>query len=127
MQDPRGCITDESASSESSHEGSIDESFSEDKQLPEISAAFDRFAQWAFGPSGFRSLQVLVLGDFSYRGRYSWGNVLLCRKSDSTPNLPGGIPDRNYPHLIKGDSEWDLLRKYDHALQACPIDLLLED
>jgi hypothetical protein len=99
--------------------------FSKNRSFPELTENLDGFAQWAFGGNGFRSLQVLVFGDFSYNERYSWGNVLLCRQCDSAP---GGVVRKNYRHLTKGDtSEHELLRTYSHVLQACPTDLLLRD
>ncbi|KAL1965854.1 hypothetical protein VTN77DRAFT_4987 [Rasamsonia byssochlamydoides] len=120
--------TSATGSSESSEDKRSGESLSKEKRFPEIPEALDKFAQWAFGHKGFRSLQVLAFGDFSYNGRYSRGNVLLCRKSDSAQMQQGGLPGKNYRHLTKGDQSLrDLLRKYFHVLQACPTDLLLKD
>ncbi|KAA8652800.1 uncharacterized protein ATNIH1004_001705 [Aspergillus tanneri] len=86
---------------------------------------FDEFAQWAFGENGFSSLQILAYGDFSYRGRYSTTNILLCR--DSTPPQHSSPRQRNYRHLAETDkSLWHMLHQYAYALQACPAGFLLE-
>ncbi|KKZ60477.1 hypothetical protein EMCG_04841 [[Emmonsia] crescens] len=39
--------------------------------FPRTTPHLHDFAQWAFGPRGFQSLQTLVLGDFSCEGLYS--------------------------------------------------------
>jgi len=95
---------------------------------PNITKDLDKFAQWAFGHDGIKSLQVLAFGDFSYNGRYSKGNMLLCRQANSVRMQRGGLPGKNYRHITKGDrSLRGLLHKYSHALQACPTEGLLED
>ncbi|KAL4891314.1 hypothetical protein BDV59DRAFT_194491 [Aspergillus ambiguus] len=43
---------------------------------------FVAFSQWAFGPAGLPSLQVLAFGDFSHQGRYRQQQFLVCRRSE---------------------------------------------
>ncbi|KAL2817947.1 hypothetical protein BDW59DRAFT_129607 [Aspergillus cavernicola] len=97
--------------------------FSRINGCPEITRAFHKFAQWAFGARGFPSLQVLAYGDFSYNGRYKKSNALFCRDV--------GLPtpsERNYRRLTKADKPlWDMLHQHTDILQACPTDLLLEE
>ncbi|KAI8295983.1 Methyltransferase fsa4 [Colletotrichum sp. SAR11_240] len=45
---------------------------------------FQRFAEWAFGPAGIPSLEILAFGDFSCRGRYSHLSFMLCRQEGSS-------------------------------------------
>jgi hypothetical protein len=102
-------------------ESSDDESF----DSPKITEELDEFAQWAFGENGLQSLRVLAFGDFSYNGRYSRGNVLLCRQYDSATSKS---PGKNYRYFTSRDlPEWRLFQKHFDVLQACPTDLLLKD
>ena len=52
------------------------------------------FAHWAFGPDGLTTLQVLALGDFSFRGRFANNQVLLCRQE---PRTSGSADDALSP------------------------------
>ena len=83
------------------------------------------FASWAFGSLGIQSLRVIAFGDFSHDGRYSKGNVLLGRASESM--AVGASADRNYRILNKDDrAHMELFEKYLSVLEACPTDSLLE-
>lgn len=42
---------------------------------------FVSFSQWAFGPTGLPSLQILAFGDFSHQGRYRQQQFLVRRKN----------------------------------------------
>lgn len=97
---------------------------SEDK-FPEVTETLDEFSQWAFGPQGFQSLEILIFGDLSLNGRYAKGNVYLCRNI-----VTGRIGEslKHYRHMTKEDqTHYEVLRKYSHILSACPTDLILED
>ncbi|EEQ31367.1 conserved hypothetical protein [Microsporum canis CBS 113480] len=84
----------------------------------EASQDLDFLAQWAFGKKGYPSLQLLAFGDFSFNGRYSSENVLLCRQQE-----PGTSRGKKYRHVTKDDSfALHLFRQYSHVLQACPSD-----
>ena len=83
------------------------------------------FASWAFGSQGIQSLRVIAFGDFSYDGRYSKGNVLLGRASESM--AMGAQADRNYRPFDKDrQPHMELFEKYLNVLEACPTDSLLE-
>jgi hypothetical protein len=69
------------------------------------------FAMWAFSNDGLPNLAVLAWGDFSYEGRYSKFNALLCRS------------ENGYRHLNSADmSLWDLVQDNMDMLAACPLD-----
>ncbi|PLB43542.1 hypothetical protein P170DRAFT_55757 [Aspergillus steynii IBT 23096] len=73
------------------------------------------FAQWAFGADGLSNLQVLAWGDFSYRGRYSKFNLLLCRS------------DGGYRTLTPSDTiPWSLVQDNLDMLAACAFEDILE-
>lgn len=48
---------------------------------------FRRFAEWAFGPQGLASLEVIAYGDFAYDGRAGTRNLLLCRSTKGRGNF----------------------------------------
>jgi hypothetical protein len=73
------------------------------------------FADWAFGVDGFQNLQVLAFGDFSYDGRYSKYNVLLCRS------------EHGYQKLTRDQVPyWDLIQSHMDMLEACPYDNIFD-
>lgn len=73
------------------------------------------FAQWAFSADGLPSLQVLAYGNFSYEGRYSKFNLLLCRS------------DGGYKTLTQSDIlPWNLVQDNEDMLASCPLDDILE-
>ncbi|KAJ5146605.1 uncharacterized protein N7515_001169 [Penicillium bovifimosum] len=72
-------------------------------------------AQWAFSADGLPNLQVLAWGDFSYGGRYSKFNLLLCKS------------DNGYQTLTPSDiMSWNLVQDNLDMLAACPLDDILE-
>ncbi|EEQ29197.1 uncharacterized protein MCYG_02016 [Microsporum canis CBS 113480] len=86
---------------------------------------FDAFAQWAFGPDGFRSLQLIALGDFSSshfssgQSEAKYEKLLICPKTEPESEPP--FPGKNHRVVTRHDRiQQDLLRKHAHALQACP-------
>ena len=88
------------------------------------------FANWAFGPHGVPSLQVLAYGDFSFDGRFSQYNTLMCPGTGwSTPaQQPTGELGWTFRRLKKSDKVlWDLVNKNADFLGACPTDLILSD
>ncbi|KAH8744519.1 hypothetical protein F5882DRAFT_313130, partial [Hyaloscypha sp. PMI_1271] len=46
-----------------------------------------KFINWAFGPRGLPTLEVLAFGDFSHVGPFDVHNKLLCRHTRSTRYL----------------------------------------
>ncbi|QSS64918.1 hypothetical protein I7I51_01993 [Histoplasma capsulatum] len=72
------------------------------------------FAEWAFSTDGLPNLQILALGDFSFEGRYSKYNVLLCRS------------DSGYQILTRLNTQsWDLVQNNTDMLAACPFDAIM--
>ncbi|PVH92988.1 hypothetical protein DM02DRAFT_542422, partial [Periconia macrospinosa] len=85
-------------------------------------------AQWAFGPKGLPSLEVIVYGDFSYEGRYAHSNVFLCRNAGLHQTQEQDMACKTFRHFSRGDRrQRDLLNKYSSALAACPTGLLFQD
>jgi hypothetical protein len=92
---------------------------------------FHDLAQWAFGPEGFASLQLIAYGDFSYDGRYAQNNLFLGRNV-------GELRYKVYRHEeLMGNNLRDfwsdderrfnkLIEKHSEMLSACPIDSILE-
>lgn len=73
------------------------------------------FAQWAFSADGLPTLQVLALGDFSYEGRYSKFNILLCKSDNGYQTL---TPSEILP--------WNIVQANMDMLGACPLDDIME-
>ncbi|KAK2852158.1 hypothetical protein FQN49_005314 [Arthroderma sp. PD_2] len=102
-----------------SDDGSDNENEDEDMFYKDY-REFDRFAQWAFGPDGIRSLQMIALGDFA-DSIVPRARMLICPKSD--PESKNVFPGKNYRLVTRQDIvQQELFRKYARAMQACPID-----
>jgi hypothetical protein len=85
-------------------------------------------AQWAFGPRGLPSLNVIVYGDFSHQGRYAQSHVFLCRNTILHENHDQDMAGQNYRHFPCGDwGERDQLEKFSNMLAACPTSPLFHD
>ena len=117
--------TNTSNSNESGNASSI---VSSDDEFPKITDGVHEFAEWIFGPKGIKSTQVVVVGDFSYNGRYEDTNVRLCRSSGATAqSQTKGVSGDFYRHVTSSDRMlWGLLDKYSNVLEACPTDSILE-
>ncbi|KAK2852159.1 hypothetical protein FQN49_005315 [Arthroderma sp. PD_2] len=88
----------------------------EEKNLPPWET-LDDFIEWVFGPDGFQSVRVLVIGDFNDADRYSGHDLMFCRQTDA---VSGGPPEDNYRTITEHDTfERGLLEKYDHVFHAC--------
>ena len=68
------------------------------------------FAHWAFGPDGLTTLQVLALGDFSFRGRFADDQVLFCRQeqrnsggADNALSPTAHAPELTFREVISED------------------------
>jgi hypothetical protein len=94
------------------------------------------FANWAFGPDGLPTLQVLAFGDFSYDGRFNdIHNYLFCRHTWSIRNPENSISQPEEDELIlkfrlvrENDRElWDLIDRNIDFLGACPTDSIMTD
>ncbi|RSL77479.1 hypothetical protein CEP52_017714 [Fusarium oligoseptatum] len=82
-----------------------------------LSREFSHFAEWAFGPRGIPSLDVIVFGDFSYGGRL-FGNLMIGRNMDGTGNSRV---------IEEGEYEWnEVLDKYGTMMEACPEEELFD-
>jgi hypothetical protein len=101
----------------------------------ELLGLFLDFAQWAFGPKGFPALQILAIGDFSYQGRYSEYNHLLCRETSWTSpashdSIEQGVATdkRTWRSMTKKDGAlWDLFNENAAFFNACPTDPIVQD
>ena len=75
------------------------------------------FAEWAFGPQGIRSLDIVIHGDFSHGGHMGLNNLMLLRNGDG---------ENGFNLLAKSDRRWqDVVHRYRDVLEACPKDSLL--
>ncbi|DAA75951.1 TPA_exp: Uncharacterized protein A8136_1322 [Trichophyton benhamiae CBS 112371] len=72
----------------------------EDEKPNKNFQAFDEFVQWAFGPEGIPSLQMIGIGDFS-DSVMPRRKALLCRKSN--PKSDEVFPGRNYRFVTRRD------------------------
>lgn len=89
---------------------------------PSLRPEFRRFAEWVFGPQGVGSLQLIVVGDLAYGDRAPRHNLIIRRSITD-----GGISDFR---VISHDNlvgELEVLGEYRDALEACPVEPLLED
>lgn len=77
---------------------------------------FRHFAQWAFGPEGISSLDIIAYGDFAHGGRLSSDSVLLKRQTGRTSH---------FRVLAAMGWEWkDALDQYHVEMGACPSEQL---
>ncbi|KAI8711451.1 hypothetical protein NCS52_01408500 [Fusarium sp. LHS14.1] len=83
---------------------------------PELRNEFRHFAEWAFGPDGISSLDIIAFGDFAYGSRTKGRNVFLERNTIGTSNF----------RILDGQAgKWkDTLDKYQVAMEACPVEHL---
>ena len=72
------------------------------------------FAEWAFGPDGIVSLEVIAYGDFAFPEMCRDGNALLCR----TVN---GQSSSSLFQVLGEDNEalWEWTQSHMDALSAC--------
>jgi hypothetical protein len=94
---------------------------------PILTKPLRNLAQWAFGPEGLLSLQVIAFGDFSYEGRYANSQVLLVRNTAESDSRHG-TKEHTFRRIRLTD-QWqnDLISRYSQMLAACPTSPLLED
>ncbi|KAH9204561.1 hypothetical protein DL95DRAFT_529207 [Leptodontidium sp. 2 PMI_412] len=93
------------------------------------------FTNWAFGPHGLPTLEVLAFGDFSYDGRFDVRNKLFCRHTRSTRYPGDGTSQQIHDKLVltfrpvrENDWKlWDLIDRNTEFLKACPTDSILDD
>ncbi|KAK0744635.1 hypothetical protein B0T21DRAFT_389915 [Apiosordaria backusii] len=84
--------------------------------------AFASFLDWAFGPTGIISLEVVAFGDFAH-GRNGWAlhNLFVCRSSLDKKYRVFDARDRANEH------EWiDTRHKYRNFLESCPVAPLVD-
>ncbi|PVH91917.1 hypothetical protein DM02DRAFT_635787 [Periconia macrospinosa] len=100
----------------------------------ELTKSLHDLAQWAFGPKGLPSLEVIVYGDFSYEGRYVHSNVFLCRNVGLHQISEQHMVYKTFRHFSRdGRRQRDLLLvralldKYSSTLAACPTGPLLQN
>lgn len=90
-----------------------------------LTPSFHDLAEWAFGPQGIPSLQIIAFGDFAYR-RNGWSlhNIFVCRNADK------GSAGRRYRVFDARDKEHEgewapIVEPYWAFLEACPVGPLL--
>ncbi|KAI0376289.1 hypothetical protein F5Y04DRAFT_266653 [Hypomontagnella monticulosa] len=76
-----------------------------------------RFANWAFGPHGIPSLQVIALGDYAHGGRATRNNSFLCKCTEESRRFR--YVDE-YEPMAK-----EIREEYHNVLEACPVEPLL--
>lgn len=77
------------------------------------------FANWAFGPNGLPTLQVLAFGDFSYDGRFHIHNKLFCRRTWSIRNPENDISQESEDELIPTFRPlWSYERVISHVIAS---------
>ncbi|KAJ4294694.1 hypothetical protein N0V88_004924 [Collariella sp. IMI 366227] len=83
---------------------------------------FRRLLDWAFGPDGIPSLEVVAAGDFAHgRNGYSLHNIFVCKNSKSKE--AGGCGYRVFDARDEEHRhEWQaLVMPFQQALEACPV------
>ncbi|KAI0521200.1 hypothetical protein F5B22DRAFT_565798 [Xylaria bambusicola] len=80
------------------------------KALGGLEKRFRHFLEWAFGPSGLPSLQIVASGDFAMS--YSDHNVIVCRDTSESTNFR--IIRPSHPQMKS------VLSEYRDVLRACP-------
>ncbi|KAM0256121.1 hypothetical protein ACHAQJ_005208 [Trichoderma viride] len=86
-------------------------------RVPKLRKKFRPFVDWAFGPEGIASLQMIIFGDFAYGGRAgAENNCLYGRCTDGTSN---------YRIVGRYETAWKEVRDtYHNAIEACPSEPL---
>lgn len=92
-------------------------------------------ADWGFGPSGFRSLQILAYADFSYSSPYARQQFLFRRgtflkvslgQSGKVPNDASEEVPPTFHMMTNADKTlWDLTEVSEEVLDSCPVDDLI--
>jgi hypothetical protein len=92
----------------------------------DLTKGLQDLARWAFGPKGLLSLQMIALGDFSYKGRYAKDRVILVR-NDGQREI-GFCTRQECFHLLSPTDgrRVALVNNYEYALGACPASHLLD-
>lgn len=80
-----------------------------------VRAILADFVQWASPDHGLTKLQILAFGDFSYGGRYTEYNKMLCRSE-------GGFEDLSSSDILY----WELAQRHMDMLEACPFDSIMD-
>lgn len=91
--------------------------------------SFCSLVEWAFGPEGIPSLQVIACGDFAHgRNGEDLHNIFVCRNADTAADCGDGRLYRVFDARDKKHQhEWaPLVRPYWRFLEACPNGQLLE-
>ncbi|KAF2193898.1 hypothetical protein K469DRAFT_549029 [Zopfia rhizophila CBS 207.26] len=93
----------------------------------ELTKLLHDLAQWVFGPKGLPSLEVIVCGDFFYKGRYAQSNVFLCRNVGLRVREQD-MAGQTFRHFSRDDLwQRNLLNKYSNILAACPASPFFQD
>lgn len=90
-----------------------------------LSKSMRNFARWAFGPRGLLSLEMIAVGDFSYRERYALYQVVLVRNNRQGDGSHSG--KENFRRMLRTDEQHVFMDDYEHVLAACPASYLFED
>ncbi|KAF5688000.1 f-box-like domain-containing protein [Fusarium denticulatum] len=85
---------------------------------PPLQHEFHQFVEWAFGPQGIASLDIVAFGDFAHDHRETTYNLLLSRNNDAMSN---------FRVLDRYGRDWAEVRdKYRDAMEACPVEPLFK-
>lgn len=139
---PRSCGTSESDASTALDDHSFDSLVEGLDDFAISNKPFDtnseaeeivKFAEWAFGPEGLPSLQILAFGDFSFEDRYQKQQLLMRRKygkrmrsrETSRGTFYDNTSDRNF--CLADVAEWDSIQvNGSNFLSVCPESGLME-
>ncbi|PSN67578.1 hypothetical protein BS50DRAFT_664867 [Corynespora cassiicola Philippines] len=87
----------------------------------ELSTGLRDLARWAFCPSGFPLLEMIVFGDFSCSGRYLLDSVLICRSNKiKSPYGPSELTESFFCLPGYHHRSQTLLEQFSKFLKACP-------
>jgi hypothetical protein len=94
----------------------------------ELTKSLHDLAQWAFGPQGLPSLEVIVYGDFSHQGRYAQSHVYLCRHAGLHQDYEQDMAGQTFRHFSRDDwRQNDELQRFSNMLAACPTSPHIHD
>lgn len=88
----------------------------------DLSEGLYNTAQWAFGPEGISSLDVIGFGDFTGDGPHKRFNIILLRNTDPVQQGEDETKRRRAFRLMRSNDVGDLalFDKYAEAFGCCP-------
>lgn len=116
--------SDEDSSSERDSSGDGDSSSDEVSESYRLQPQLSRLAEWAFGPDGIPSLEVIACGDFAYRGRpsgFKRVDVILCRPAVGSEE---GFRILDRFDDSSSEEREEIIDTYRDFLEVCPVEPL---